>query len=129
MLSGACPVVSSVGDVLRWVRFRLGDGGARKAVPGCCPPRCWADEGEPTVELRSSALGDRLGIGWLLRDVDGRSSGQGRTRRQAAMTGTPARSNREETHAIRVWARQNGHQLSDRGRIPKSVIEAYQAAS
>jgi hypothetical protein len=83
---------------------------------------------EPTVELRSSALGDRLGIGWLLRDVDGRSSGQGRTRRQAAMTGTPARSNREETHAIRGWAGQNGHQPSDRGRIPQSVIEAYQAA-
>jgi len=39
------------------------------------------------------------------------------------------RSNREETHAIREWARQNGHQVSDRGRIPKSVIEAYQAAS
>ena len=24
---------------------------------------------------------------------------------------------------------QNGHQVNDRGRIPKSVIEAYQAAS
>jgi hypothetical protein len=44
------------------------------------------------------------------------------------MTETPARSNREETQAIREWARQNGHQLSDRGRIPKSVMEAYQAA-
>jgi hypothetical protein len=52
-----------------------------------------------------------------------------RTRRQAAMTGTPARFNRKETHAIREWARQNGHQPSDRGRIPKSVIETYQAAS
>ena len=30
---------------------------------------------------------------------------------------------------MREWARQNGHQVSDRGRIPKSVIEAYQAAS
>ena len=41
----------------------------------------------------------------------------------------PARSNREETHAIREWARQNGHKVSDRGRISKSVIEAYKAAS
>jgi len=40
----------------------------------------------------------------------------------------PARSNREQTAAIRAWARANGHQVSDRGRIPKSVIEAYQAA-
>jgi hypothetical protein len=45
------------------------------------------------------------------------------------MTDTPARSNREETHAIREWARQNGHQVSDRRRITKSVIEACQAAS
>jgi hypothetical protein len=38
------------------------------------------------------------------------------------------RSSREETAAIRAWARQNGHELSDRGRIPKAVIEAYQAS-
>ena len=63
------------------------------------------------------------------RKAGGRSGGRGRTRGQAPMTDTPARSNREETHAIREWARQNGHQISDRGRIPKSVIEAYQAAN
>ena len=37
------------------------------------------------------------------------------------------RSSREETTAIREWARQNGHTVSDRGRIPKYVIEAYAA--
>ena len=63
------------------------------------------------------------------RKAGGRSGGRGRTQGQAPMTETPARSNRVETHAIRVWARQTGHQISDRGRIPKSVIEAYQAAS
>src|SRR5215213_9047117 len=63
------------------------------------------------------------------RKAGGRSGsgGRGRTRGQAPMTETPARSDREETQAIREWARQNGHQVSDRGRIPKSVIEAYQA--
>jgi hypothetical protein len=50
-------------------------------------------------------------------------------RQPATATATHTRSNREETHAIREWARENGHQVSDRGRIPKSVIEAYQAAS
>ena len=59
------------------------------------------------------------------RKAGGRSGGRGRTRGQAPMTETPARSNREETQAIREWARQNGHQVSDRGRIPKSVMEAY----
>jgi len=41
----------------------------------------------------------------------------------------PARSKREDTTAIRDWAREHGHKVSDRGRIPKSVLEAYQAAS
>jgi nucleoid-associated protein Lsr2 len=44
------------------------------------------------------------------------------------MTAKPVRSGREETHAIREWARQNGHKVSERGRIPKSILEAYQAA-
>jgi len=43
--------------------------------------------------------------------------------------GEAARSNREETAALRQWARENGHQVSERGRIPKSVIEAYRAAN
>ena len=55
--------------------------------------------------------------------------GRGRAARQTAVADKPARSNREETAAIRAWARENGHQVSDRGRIPKSVIEAYKAAS
>jgi hypothetical protein len=41
----------------------------------------------------------------------------------------PARSGREETAAIRQWAREHGHEISNRGRIPKAVLEAYQAAS
>ena len=56
-------------------------------------------------------------------------SGRGRTSRQTAVADKPTRSSREETAAIRGWARENGHQVSDRGRIPKSVIEAYQAAN
>ena len=35
---------------------------------------------------------------------------------------------REQTRAIRGWARQNGHNLADRGRIPGSVIEAFEQA-
>ena len=57
----------------------------------------------------------------------GRGSGRGRGQRQLAID-KPVRSNREETHAIRQWAREHGHEVSDRGRIPKSVTEAYEAA-
>ncbi|MDU0293701.1 Lsr2 family protein, partial [Saccharothrix longispora] len=36
--------------------------------------------------------------------------------------------NKEQTKAIRDWARGNGHELADRGRIPASVIDAFEAA-
>ncbi|GAA3458591.1 MULTISPECIES: histone-like nucleoid-structuring protein Lsr2 [Saccharothrix] len=57
----------------------------------------------------------------------------GRTRRTAA-AGAPVRRpgsevrNKEQTKAIREWARKNGHDLADRGRIPASVIEAFEVA-
>lgn len=30
--------------------------------------------------------------------------------------------------AIRTWANANGHKVSDRGRVPESVLQAYDAA-
>jgi Lsr2 len=35
---------------------------------------------------------------------------------------------RERAHAIREWAREAGHEVSGRGRIPASVVEAYEEA-
>jgi len=35
---------------------------------------------------------------------------------------------RERNSDIRAWARKRGHHVSDRGRIPDSVIAAYDAA-
>ena len=53
-----------------------------------------------------------------------RASGAGRSR----ATGGGGRMDREQAGAIRDWARKNGHDVSDRGRIPGSVVEAYEAA-
>ncbi len=39
-----------------------------------------------------------------------------------------AGSDREHTQQVREWARQNGHEVSDRGRLSAKVIEAYEAA-
>ena len=39
-----------------------------------------------------------------------------------------ARPDREQLHAIREWARANGHNVKDRGRIPAAVVEAYHQA-
>jgi hypothetical protein len=36
-----------------------------------------------------------------------------------------ARVDREQTQAIRAWARKNGHNVSERGRIPASILAAY----
>jgi Lsr2 len=53
----------------------------------------------------------------------GRSSGGGGRGRS-----TGGRMDREQAGAIRDWARKNGHAVSDRGRIPASVVEAYESA-
>src|SRR5881628_3414581 len=55
----------------------------------------------------------------------------GRLKRGVGSPAKPAprpAANREQTKAIREWARQNGFDLADRGRIPANVIEAYDQA-
>ena len=47
-----------------------------------------------------------------------------RTRRRV---GASARPDRDQLRAIREWAKDNGHVIADRGRIPKTVIDAFQA--
>lgn len=46
----------------------------------------------------------------------------------ATITAAKPRTSREQTRAVREWARQNGHTVSDRGRIPVQVVEAFEAA-
>ncbi|WP_433674819.1 histone-like nucleoid-structuring protein Lsr2 [Microbacterium gorillae] len=42
---------------------------------------------------------------------------------------TPKRvGRRPDLAAVRAWANDNGHPVSDRGRVPASVLEAYDAA-
>jgi len=61
------------------------------------------------------------------RKVTGRGQrSTGGTRAKA--TGGGGRMDREQAGAIRDWARKNGHEVSDRGRIPASVVEAYESA-
>ncbi|WP_449278308.1 histone-like nucleoid-structuring protein Lsr2 [Leucobacter sp. GX24907] len=43
-------------------------------------------------------------------------------------SGAASGARKEELQAIRAWARDNGHAVSDRGRIPGAVIEAYRSA-
>jgi hypothetical protein len=40
----------------------------------------------------------------------------------------PARD-RDQSGAVRAWAREHGHKVSDRGRIPAAIVAEYQAAN
>ncbi|HCG02556.1 MAG TPA: serine hydrolase [Chloroflexi bacterium] len=63
-------ISGTVADLLAWARFHLGEG---RAADGTSV----LSEGilrrmqQPTVDTPGSALGDAVGIGWLLRDVEG----------------------------------------------------------
>src|SRR3954468_2831096 len=54
---------------------------------------------------------------------DGRGSTNGRIASRAAAA--PSRSNREQNQAIREWATKNGYEVSERGRIPATIAEAF----
>ena len=53
-----------------------------------------------------------------------------RTVSRRGRRGRPRRGvrDREQIKAIRDWAKQNGYKVSDRGRIPSEVQEAYDKA-
>ncbi|MGQ1799012.1 histone-like nucleoid-structuring protein Lsr2 [Kocuria oceani] len=51
---------------------------------------------------------------------------QGKTARSAGPRSSAGGN--PETAKIRAWAKENGHEVSDRGRIHQSVKDAYYAA-
>lgn len=55
------------------------------------------------------------------RSGSGSSGGSGGSRRQK-------RSGQRDYAPVREWAAQNGYTVSERGRIPAPVLEAYDAA-
>jgi CubicO group peptidase (beta-lactamase class C family) len=63
-------LASSVSDQLRWARFHLGDGRAESSVD-VLSTEILRRMKEPTAVLRSSNLGDAIGVSWFLRDVGG----------------------------------------------------------
>lgn len=57
-------------------------------------------------------------------EVARRAGGRASTPKKAG-----GRRDAAQTGAIREWARQNGYTVSERGRIPREVEEAYNAAN
>lgn len=77
-------------------------------------------------EENASALRDGLST-WIASAR--RSGGRKKTGGRAATGARTGASHREETAAIRAWARENGFTVSARGRIPTEVLEAYHKAN
>jgi chorismate mutase len=53
-----------------------------------------------------------------------RSTGQSKQQRSSA----PAASRNQEASQIREWAKENGYNVSSRGRVNSEIVEAYRAA-
>ena len=65
---------------------------------------------------------------WI--DAGRRVGGRRRGRPGGAPNGRGRVSiDREQSAAIRDWARRTGHKVSTRGRIPADIIEAFHAAT
>jgi hypothetical protein len=85
------------------------------------------DVSESNAQQLRDALAPWLGHA---RRVGGRSGG-GRSRSSSASS---AKSNgrsgagRADLSAVRSWARENGFQVSDRGRVSSEVMSAYENA-
>jgi hypothetical protein len=56
------------------------------------------------------------------RRTGGRASG-GRGKARVASGGS------QDTAQIRAWAKENGYEVNDRGRVPASIREAYEKAN
>lgn len=77
---------------------------------------------EAELAAFNEVLAPYVGAG---RKVTRRGSAVSRSTIAASGTG---RRSKEQLTSIRDWARKNGHTVSDRGRIPSSILDAYDAA-
>lgn len=72
---------------------------------------------------------NRAALEKALKPYIAKATEQGRRSRpgKAARMSSRAKS-RTELAAVRAWAKSNGHQVSDRGRISADVLNAYDSA-
>jgi hypothetical protein len=49
------------------------------------------------------------------------------TRKTRTSNAAATPTDKDHNTAVREWAAQNGHQVSDKGRLSKAVLEAYEA--
>jgi len=78
-----------------------------------------------TIDLSSK---NRTALEKALKPYIAKATKQGRRRPVSSAKKTAGRASRTDLAAVRDWAKSNGHQVSDRGRISATVQQAYDAA-
>jgi CubicO group peptidase (beta-lactamase class C family) len=120
--SPAGGISANAADQIKWARFHLGDGRAADGTR-VLPEELLRSMQQPTVDMLGSALGDHVGISWLLRDVDGvRLVTHGGTTngQHSAFLMVPER---DFAIAVLTNCGPNGSQLHD--ELCKWALEAY----
>lgn len=81
---------------------------------------------EYTIDL-SDSNADRLRKA-LEEYIDHARRVGGRKQRGSSKVVAAGGGDKAQNQAIREWARNHGHQVSDRGRIPQELVVKFQAA-
>ena len=78
-----------------------------------------------TIDLSAK---NRAALEKALKPYIAKATKQGRRRPAASVKKTARRAAATDLAAVRDWAKSNGYQVSDRGRISAAVQQAYDAA-
>lgn len=73
------------------------------------------NDDKPSEPVAQNGTGSR-------RRSGGRTTSESPRRRSRRAS---AGAEKTDLAAVRAWAREHGHQVSDRGRVPNAVLEAY----
>ena len=78
-----------------------------------------------TIDLSAK---NRAALEKALKPCIAKATNQGPRRPVSSAKTTTGRAARTDLAAVHDWAKSNGHQVSDRGRISATVQQAYDAA-
>lgn len=90
----------------------------------------YLDLGDESMTELSAALRPFLSAGRpvKLRNVLGGTGGRPRHGSGTGPTGTVPQVDRDQAQAVRAWAKEQGHNVSERGRVPAKLVEMYNQA-